>query len=401
MIDFELPPAAKMTQKMVHGMALSMLRPLSKKYDSYEHEHDRKDELAGIGKMMRGGMGGGKKKEKPKDEGDKKPKGPGQGFMTIIASEEMSWGDAGLLLAIPGAGLGNAAIAAVASPEQKERFGEKFASMAITEPGFGSDSSAVAATAVLDKDTNEWILNGEKIFVTSGEMCELVVVWASLDKSKGRAAIKSFVVEKDRAGIKVAKLEHKLGIRASDTAVIVLEDCRIPYDNILGDPEIKPEGGFKGVMKTFDNTRPMVASMALGVARASLEFTIDALEAEGIQVRYDASPFEMTAIQKEVAEMESNLEVARLLTWRAATMMDEGIKNSLEASMSKAKAGRAATLVTQKCVELLGPIGYSNDNLLEKWMRDCKINDIFEGTGQIQMLIIARNILGFGRDLLK
>ena len=406
MIDFEVPPGIKITKKMVHGLAEGTFRKISRHYDSYEHEHEEVKELKAMAGLIRGGMGGGgAKKEKPKDgekkEAPKGPRGPGAGLMSVVAAEEMAWGDAGLMLAVPGGGLGNAAINAVGTPEQKERFGSRFAAMAITEPGFGSDSSAVATTAVLDKKANEWILNGEKIFVTSGGQCDVVVVWATLDKSKGRPAIKSFVVEKERAGIKVTKLEHKLGIRASDTAAMVLEDCRIPYDNILGSPEIKPEEGFKGVMKTFDNTRPAVAAMAIGVARAALDLTLETLEKEGIKIRYDAAPHEMTAVEKEVADMEANLEVARLLTWRAATMMDEGQRNSLEASMAKAKAGRAATLVTQKCVELLGPLGYSTKMLVEKWMRDCKINDIFEGTGQIQMLIIARAILGFNRDQLK
>ena len=237
--------------------------------------------------------------------------------------------------------------------------------------------------------------------MTAGQWSDAVVVWATLDRSKGRPAIKSFVVEKDRPGIKVSKLEDKLGIRASDTASIVLEDCRIPYDNILGSPEIKQKGGFKGVMKTFDATRPAVAAMALGVARAALEFTKKTLEEEGHSFPYDSGAHRLSAVQKAMLDMEANLEVARLLTYRAASMLDTGERNSLEASMAKAKAGRAATLVTQKCVELLGPRGYSCEWLVEKWMRDCKINDIFEGTGQIQMLIIARNILGFGRDKLK
>jgi len=229
----------------------------------------------------------------------------------------------------------------------------------------------------------------------------VVVVWATLDKSQGRPAIKSFVVEKGTPGFTLSKLEHKLGIRASDTAAMVLEDCRIPYDNILGSPEIMPEGGFKGVMKTFDNTRPLVAAMALGVARAALDFTKAKLEESGFTFPYDRSRYELSEVQRAVLDMEANLEAARLLTWRAASMLDTGERNSLEASMAKAKAGRAGTLVTQKCVELLGPLGYSTDWLVEKWMRDVKINDIYEGTGQVQMLIIARTILGFGRELLK
>jgi acyl-CoA dehydrogenase len=403
MIDFELPPGAKLARKMVHGVVTGVFRPIARKYDEYENEHQEVKELQELIGMMGGtlGFGGKKKKDKKEDKKDRKKVNRGQGVTMVVAVEELTWGDAGLALAIPGTGLGNAAIDAVATPEQKERFGGKFAAMAITEPGCGSDSSAIRTTAVLDEETNEWVLNGEKIFVTSGEYCDLVVVWATLDKSKGRPAIKSFVVEKDRPGIKVTKLEDKLGIRASDTTVVVLEDCRIPYDNILGSTEIKPQEGFQGVMKTFDATRPLVAAMALGVSRAALEFTKEALEKEGYTLPYDRGHHGLSAVQKDVLDMEANLEAARLLMYRAASMMDTGEKNSLEASMCKAKAGRAATLVTQKCVELLGPKGYSNEWLVEKWMRDCKISDIFEGTGQIQMLIIARHILGYGRDMLK
>ena len=182
----------------------------------------------------------------------------------------------------------------------------------------------------------------------------------------------------------------------------MLEDCRIPFDNVLGDPEIKErKAGLGGAMATFDATRPGVAAMGLGVARAALEFTRAKLEEQGHTFPYDKSPWELTAVQKAMIDMEAELEAAKLLTYRAASMLDTGRRNSLEASMAKAKAGRMATLVTQKCVELLGPIGYSRLHLLEKWMRDSKITDIFEGTGQIQMLIVARQILGFNREQLK
>lgn len=203
----------------------------------------------------------------------------------------------------------------------------------------------------------------------------------------------------------LTKLENKLGIRASDTASIVFEDCRIPYDSILGSPEIKPKKttatGFKGVMKTFDVTRPAVAAQAIGVAQAALDFTREKLEEEGFVFPYDRGQHSLNATQRDIIEMEANLEAARLLTWRSAAMLETGERNSLEASFGKAKAGRAATLVCQKCVALLGPLGYSREWLVEKFMRDCKITDIFEGTGQIQMLVIARNILGFTRDQLK
>lgn len=396
MIDFEFLPATKQTAEMTHGLAEGLLRKISRYYD--ENEHQKIKELYDFVESMGGGAS--LRDQAPKEEGGKKKSEPGLAGVLII--EEMSWGDLGIMLAYPGRGLGNAAIDAVATPEQKARFGDKFAAMAITEPGAGSDTASVSTTAVLDPETNEWVLNGEKIFVTSGEHCETVVVWATLDKRAGRAAIKSFVVEKDRPGITVTKLEHKLGIRASDTASIVLEDCRIPYDNILGDPEIKErKAGLGGAMATFDATRPGVAAMGLGVARAALELTREKLAEAGVTIPYDKSSWELTAVQKTVLDMEAELEAAKLLTYRAASMLDTGQRNSLEASMAKAKAGRMSTLVTQKCVELLGSIGYSRENLLEKWMRDSKITDIFEGTGQIQMLIIARQTLGFNREQLK
>jgi len=222
-----------------------------------------------------------------------------------------------------------------------------------------------------------------------------VVVWATLDKSAGRAGIKPFVVEAGTPGMKVLKVEKKLGIRASDTATIVLEDCRIPLANILGDPEVKKEaGGFKGVMATFDASRPVVAAIALGVGRAALDFLRETLAQQGIPIRYGLPPTKLIAIERDFMDMEAQLEAARLLTWRAAWMMDQGLRNNLEAAMAKAKAGLVVTQITQKVVELLGPLGYSRKYLVEKWMRDAKINDIFE-TQQINMLIVARRILEY------
>jgi len=398
MIDFEISPKVREALKVAREHNINVIRKLSRYYDDYEHEHDDIKEAKEINEGSLAIMA--KMAPKPGEEAVR-----GSAVDGIIIAEERAWGDPGLTLGASTTGLGNAAIGAVATPEQRQRFGGKYASMAITEPGAGSDTAAITTTARLDEETNEWIINGEKIFITGGARSELVVIWATLDRSMGRAAIKSFVVEKGTPGMTLTKLENKLGIRASDTAAIVFEDCRIPYENILGSPEIKPKkttaSGFKGVMKTFDITRPAVAAQAIGVAQAALDFTREKLEEEGYLFPYDRGQHSLTAIQRDVMEMEANLEVARLLTWRAASMLDTGARNSLEASFGKAKAGRAATLVCQKCVALLGPLGYSREWLLEKFMRDCKITDIFEGTGQIQMLVIARNILGFSRDMLK
>src|SRR5690606_23445131 len=296
-------------------------------------------------------------------------------------------------------GLGNAAIASVANDEQLARFGKLWAAMAITEPGCGSDSAAITTTAT--KDGDDYILNGEKIFVTSRERADAVVVWATLDKSKGRAAIKSFVVEKGTPGFEVVRLEHKLGIRASDTAVLRFDTCRVPKENLLGSPEIDTKKGFAGVMQTFDNTRPLVAAMAIGVARAALEETRKLLAEAGIEVDYDKPAMAQHAAAATFLELEADYEAAYLTTMEAAWMADNRKPNSLQASMAKAKAGRTVVDITLKCVELAGTLGYTEESLLEKWARDSKILDIFEGTQQIQQLIVARRLLGKSSKELK
>ena len=268
-----------------------------------------------------------------------------------------------------------------------------WASMAITEPAVGSDTARLATTAVLDGD--EYVLNGEKIYVTSGERSDAVVVWATLDKSQGRAAIKSFVVPKGTPGMTVERLEHKLGIKASDTATIRFEDCRVPAANLLGSAEVDAKDrAFGGAMATFDNTRPLVAAMAVGCARASLDLTRDLLEQAGVTIDYDRPAHVQSAAAAKYLQMEADWEGARLLMLQAAWMADNGRPNSLEASMAKAKAGRVGSDVTLSCVELCGSVGYAEGELLEKWARDSKILDIFEGTQQIQQLIVARRVLG-------
>jgi acyl-CoA dehydrogenase len=207
-------------------------------------------------------------------------------------------------------------------------------------------------------------------------------------------------------------LEKKMGIRASDTATLRLDNCRVPRENLLGSAEVrgkgkgrggKPSGdkGFKGAMATFDASRPIVAAMAVGVGRASLDFLKEELARQGVEIRYDAPAHALTAIERDVMEMEAELQGARLLTWRSAQMMGQGKPNNLEASMAKAKAGLAVTQITQRAVDILGPIGQSQKLLVEKWMRDAKINDIFEGTQQINQLIVARRILDYSSSMLR
>jgi acyl-CoA dehydrogenase len=263
--------------------------------------------------------------------------------------------------------------------------------MAITEPECGSDSAAIRTTARPDGD--HYVLDGEKIFVTAGARAEAVVVWATLDRSQGRAAIKPFLVERGMPGFEVVRLDHKLGIRASDTATLRLAGVRVPRENLLGSPDITSERGFGGVMQTFDNTRPLVAAMAVGVARAALDRTRALLAEAGIDVDYDRPALGQHASAAALLAAEADYEAAYLLSLRAAWLADNGTPNSLEASMAKAKAGRSATEIALRCVALAGSVGYGEGELLEKWARDAKILDIFEGTQQIQQLIIARRLL--------
>jgi acyl-CoA dehydrogenase len=264
--------------------------------------------------------------------------------------------------------------------------------MAITEPQAGSDSAAIRTTARLEGD--HYVLNGEKIFVTAGERADLLVVWATLDPSKGRAAIKPFVVERDNPGLKLVRVEDKLGIRASDTANFVLEDCRVPKENLLGRPDVDQAKGFAGAMQTFDNTRPLVAAMAVGLARACIEETQRRLDEAGVPIDYDRPATAQHAAAAELLALEADYEAARLLTLEAAWMADNAKPNSLQASMAKAKAGRSCVDIALRCVRLCGSVGYGETSLLEKWARDAKILDIFEGTQQIQLLIVARQLLG-------
>ena len=383
MINFETPPEIDKRLEFVRCVARDKMRPQARHYDEHEHEipwdfiNLMWDTALKTGQSFRSGT--------PRPD-----QGPSIASTTMVhVIESLSWGDAGIYLCGPGAGLGGAAIEATGTKEQKERFlaryregKPKWASMAMTEPQAGSDTAAIRTTAVRDGD--HWVLNGEKIFVTSGHKSlidseGLSVIWATVDPSAGRAGIKPFVVEAGTPGLKVTKLEHKMGIRASDTASLVLEDCRIPVDNLLGSAEvIDRTKGFKGAMATFDATRPSVAASALGIARASIELLKDLLAQEGITIDYRTPRNLLSAIERDVVDMEGQLRAGWLLTLKAAWLMDQRRPNTVEASACKVKAGDVVTKVTQKAVELMGPIGYSRKLLLEKWMRDAKINDLFE-----------------------
>jgi acyl-CoA dehydrogenase len=330
--------------------------------------------------------------------GERTDEDAGMAVLTTLIAMGQTWGDYSVRMRRNERGLGNSALQAAGTAEQKRKWGDRILAMAITEPGCGSDPSLVRTTATLDGD--HWVLNGEKIFVTTGCRADGVVVWATVDRAAGRAAIKSFLVLKGTPGFIVAHKEKKLGIRADDTAAYVFQDCRIPRDQLLGGDEDIPKessGGFRGVMKTFNMTRPMVAAIGLGMAEAALDFTRDALVEAGVPITYGPGMHGRSAAAEKFIRLEAAFEAATLATLRASWLADRGAANNMEASISKAKAGGAVREITQGCIEILGPMSISRQHLMEKWFRDVRITDIYEGTGEIQRMITARALLGYSR----
>ena len=404
MITFETPETIQEVVARVEVAARDWMRAHARYYDEHEGEipwdyiNHMHSEMKTFGRLS----------VVPALDDDQS--GPRMDYQRLIHIYEMlSWGDAGLYLCAPRGGLGAAAIQAAGTDKQKEKFLARFdqdqvvyTAMAITEAHAGSDTSAIRTTAVRDGD--DWVLNGEKIFVTGGQKAladteGFVVIWATIDPEAGRKGIRSFVVEAGTPGCAITKKETKLGIRASDTVSIVLQDCRVPSENMLGGEDLsKTAKGYKGVLMTFDATRPLVAASALGIARAALEFLVEKLEHAGVEIRYGLPRSRMSNLEREVIDLEMLWRSAWLLTLKAVWTTDQGRRNTLEASMAKVRAGEAVVQITQRAVELLGLVGLSQEHLLEKWFRDAKINDLYEGTGQINRLIVARQILGYSRQ---
>ncbi|MBM3125511.1 MAG: acyl-CoA dehydrogenase [Chloroflexi bacterium] len=420
-IEFEAPKPIAQTQFVLKTVAEEMMRSKSRYFDEHEHEipWDYIEFMHTAMKATGAGSLAPKEKGNGQEGAEQKEKRPPIAYQSLASQIEMlAWGDVGMYLVTPGGGLGAAAVQAAGTPEQKAKFLARFggdkptlAAMCMTEAGAGSDTSAIRARAILDESTREWVINGEKIFVTAGDKSineyeklgkGFIVVWASIDPTAGRAGMRAFVIEAGTKGVQVTKLEHKLGIRVSDTASISLVDARVPFDNILGSPTVeKTTTGFKGAMATFDATRPLVAASGLGVARAALEFLKEKLQENGVTIRSGLPRQKLTNIEREVLDMEIMLRSAWLMVLKAVWMADNKKSNALESSMSKVRAGDVTTKITQKAVEILGPLGYSREFLLEKWFRDAKITDIYEGTGQINRLSVARQILGYSGSELR
>ncbi len=327
------------------------------------------------------------------------------GQMQVISAEEFHWGCAGIALAISGSGLAAAGIASSGTPEQIARwvpecFGAgdevKLGAYAVTEPQAGSDVKSLKTTAKRDGD--EWILNGTKVFITNGGIADVHVVVATVDPSLGTRGQASFVIGKDTPGLSQGKKESKLGIRASHTAEIVLEDCRIPAENLLGGEEKlekKLQRGREGkksrgadALATFEITRPLVGASALGIAQAAYEFTLEYLEG---QSEGGTPLLQIQRVQQTLADVATEIESARLLVQRAAWMGRNGIPmRGGQGSMSKLKAGDVTMWATTTLMDLVGPDAWSTELPLEKFFRDAKIYQLFEGTAEIQRMVISR-----------
>jgi len=317
----------------------------------------------------------------------------------VVLAEEMAYWDRGVAVSLPGPGLGGPPLLSMGTDEQKTRFLGVFAdrsrphwaAFAMTEPNAGSDVAAIRTLARKDGDC--WVLNGEKMFCSNGARADWVVVWATVDARLGREGHRAFVVERGTPGFRVARIENKMGLVAYESAALVFEDCRVPAANLLGgEAYYAQRAGFKGAMRSFNQTRPLVAVMAIGIGRAAWEYARDFARQQYTLARPIPRYHRIT---DALVLMQRKLECGRLLCWRAAWLADHAQPNILEASMAKAYCPPVAQEATSLAMEILADAGARSDYLVEKWFRDVKAMDIVEGTGQIQRLIIARQLVGY------
>ena len=397
MVDFSLSAEQKQVRDFAHEFARAVVRPLS--LDADRTGQVPQDFLSRLAKFQGGfSMGGIPKAHGGDGEGVgevRNGKGESQtNRIAMIAAEEMAWGDIGIMMNLPGPGLGAPPVRLAGTPEQQERFfgllkqpGLHYGAYALTEPGAGSDVAALVTTC--RKDGDDYVLDGRKCFITNGARADWVVVFATVDRAQGRAGHRAFVVERGTPGFTVGKIEKKMGLRASETAELVFDQCRVPVANLLGGEErYRTNEGFLAAMKTFDSTRPLVGILAVGIARAAYEYARD-FARRGL-----LNPLSRAQRVADIlTTCRRRLDAARVLCWRAAWMADLKIENAREASEAKAYAARVAMAVCRDVVQLLGAHGLERHHLVEKWYRDIKVFDIFEGTGQIQRIVIAKRIL--------
>jgi acyl-CoA dehydrogenase len=377
MVDFTLTDEQKNLRELAHDFAEKEIRPVAWEYDregTWPGEILRKAWEVGLMNT-----------HIPEEYG-----GPGLGYLDgCLIEEELSWGCSGIQTSLGCNGLATAPIVLGGSEETKKKYlgavteELKLVSFCLTEPDAGSDVSGMRTSAV--KRGDKYVLNGSKCFITNGGYADYYTVYAKTDKDAGHRGISAFVVEREW-GVVVDKKEDKLGQRASNTATISFNDVEVPAENLLGEEN----HGFKLAMMTLDRTRPGVAAMATGIARAALEF---ATEYAKERVQFGVPIAMHQGVQFLIADMATDVEAARLLTWKSAAMLDNGERNTLVSSHAKRFAADAAMKVATDAVQIYGGYGFIKDYPVEKLFRDAKIMQLYEGTSQIQRLVIARETL--------
>lgn len=378
-MNFSLTKEQEMVKKMVREFALAEVKPIAAEIDVTEEFP-----MENVKKMGRYGMMGIPFSTEFGGAG-------GDNLSYVLAVEELSkvCGTTGVILSAH-TSLGAGAIDQFGTPEQKAKYltplakGEKIGAFGLTEPNAGTDAAGQQTTAVLEGD--HYILNGSKIFITNGGVADTFVVFAMTDKSKGTRGISAFIVEKDFEGFSVGKVEDKLGIRASSTTELVFEDCIVPAENLLG----KEGKGFGIAMKTLDGGRIGIAAQALGIAEGALEEAVEYMK-ERKQFGKSLSGFQ--GLQWMVADMDVKIEAARYLVYKAAYNKDHGMPYTVDAARAKLFAAEVAMEVTTKAVQLFGGYGYTKDYPVERMMRDAKITEIYEGTSQVQRMVIASHVM--------
>jgi acyl-CoA dehydrogenase len=398
-------PMFRAVRQMMGAFAKQSIRPIAARHDREESMPWDLMKAAGAFGLTQISLLEGRKKLTGIDEDADPTKPRTQARLAVVASEEMAFGCAGISLALGGSGLACTPIARMGTEEQKQEFRRlmtgddehghvKVAAMALSEPSTGSDISGLRTEARADGD--HWIIRGSKQWITNGQSAAVYVVWAQTDASAGRAGVRGFIIARGTPGLVPGKKETKLGIRASETAQVHLEDVRVHRDMMLGiggqaGQGGETAGGLGDTKKMLDSTRPVVAAQAVGIARAAYELVLDRVRAGSLHGTPMASH---QHIMFELAEMQIEITASRLLAHRAAWMADHHQDNVAEASMAKAHAARTAQQVTTRAMVLLGEEALEPGHPVEKWYRDAKIYDIFEGTGQIQRRIIARQLTG-------
>ena len=377
-MDFSLTSEQQMFQKIIREFCEKELKPITAKID--QEEYFPFELYKKMGQMGLMGM------TVPQKYG-------GAGIDKVsymIALEEISrfCGSTGLTVEAHNT-LGCGYIYEHGSEEQRKNYlphymtGEKFAALAITEPNAGSDVAGLQTTAVLDKD--EWVINGTKQFITTGDIAGVTVVMAKTEKDKGAKGISAILVEKDTKGFKIGQLEDKLGLRGSRTAEQIFEDCRVPKENLLGEKN----KGFYGVMDTLDRGRTAVGAMAVGIARGALE---ESLEYANQRQQFGRPIGKFQAIRFMVADMATDIDAARLLVHRAAFLEDNKLPYSKEAAMAKLFASEIAMRATNKAIQIFGGYGYTREYPVERYFRDVKLCQIGEGTSEIQRIVISKRL---------